>query len=584
MRNQTEIIRRAELELHSAGLRPSAILADGQKHRCPVEGKPRQQDGEYCLYADDNPTIVWANYRTGDHGNKALFKNDSIVMTSVDSAQHLLSQASAAVASHPYLTRKGIVAPPGLRLKDGRLIVPAYDGSGNLSTVQMIDDSGEKRFLKGGQVRGSSFTLTSSKSNDEAPIYLAEGLATAVSIWLALEKSAEVRVCFSAGNLLPVALSVQQKYQMRDLIICADNDRFTPGNPGLTKALEAARAVDAKVTLPNFPEGVSGTDFNDLHLASGLDEVRRQLGVFLENPDPPEPGLRVLTLGQFIDWPIPPREHLLYPILSEQGLALIYAMRGLGKTYVALCVGLAVASGKGLFSWVAKGPRQVLYIDGEMPARAMQERLQRLVETLNISPEHLSNFMLITPDIQKSPIPNLATPAGQSAIEPYLKDVSLVIVDNIATLCRAGRENDTESWLPVQGWLLDLRRRGLSVLVVHHAGKNGDQRGTSAKEDIMDTVITLRRPRDYQAEEGARFEVHLTKARGLAGGEAKSFEAQLHDSDGCLKWQVKNLEDRDEAEIRDLLEQGKSVREIAATVDRSKSSVHRVCQKIKLAA
>lgn len=338
------------------------------------------------------------------------------------------------------------------------------------------------------------------------------------------------------------------------------------------------------MTLPNFSDDVSGTDFNDLHLASGLEEVHRQLGIFVEPPDPPETGLYVLTLDEFIDWPIPPREHLLYPILSEQGLALLYAMRGLGKTYVALCIGLAIASGKGLFSWVAKGPRQVLYIDGEMPARAMQERLQRLVKMLDIPSEHLANFRLITPDIQKSPMPNLATPDGQAALEPYLENAALVIVDNIATLCRAGRENDTESWLPVQGWLLDLRRRGISVLVVHHAGKNGDQRGTSAKEDIMDTVITLRRPKDYQAEEGARFEVHLTKARGLSGGEAKPFEARLQDSGECLTWQVKNLEDRDEAAIRDLLDQGKSIREIAETVDRSKSSVHRLCQKIKLAA
>jgi len=449
----------------------------------------------------------------------------------------------------------------------------------------MIGEDGKKMFLKGGQVRGSSFTLTSSKGHDDSmPVYLAEGLATGVSVWLALDKSAEVRVCFSAGNILPVAVSLHRKYPARDFIICADNDRFTSGNPGLTYALEAATAVGGKVTLPNFPDTVSGTDFNDLHLASGLNEVRRQLGLFVEPPDPPESGLYVLTLDEFIDWPIPPREHLLYPILSEQGLALLYAMRGLGKTYVALCIGLAIASGKGLFSWVAKGPRQVLYVDGEMPARAMQERLQRLVKMLDIPSEHLANFRLITPDIQKSPMPNLATPDGQAALEPYLENAALVIVDNIATLCRAGRENDTESWLPVQGWLLDLRRRGISVLVVHHAGKNGDQRGTSAKEDIMDTVITLRRPKDYQAEEGARFEVHLTKARGLSGGEAKPFEARLQDSGECLTWQVKNLEDRDEATIRDLLDQGKSIREIADAVDRSKSSVHRLCQKIKLAA
>ncbi|UQZ88834.1 hypothetical protein C4J81_06325 [Deltaproteobacteria bacterium Smac51] len=71
-------------------------------------------------------------------------------------------------------------------------------------------------------------------------------------------------------------------------------------------------------------------------------------------------------------------------------------------------------------------------------------------------------------------------------------------------------------------------------MIVHHAGKNGDQRGTSAKEDIMDTVINLRRAKDYQTEEGARFEVHLTKARGVSGPEARPFEAQLRDDGEAL--------------------------------------------------
>ena len=69
-------------------------------------------------------------------------------------------------------------------------------------------------------------------------------------------------------------------------------------------------------------------------------------------------------------------------------------------------------------------------------------------------------------------------------IEPFLKDVDMVVLDNIATLCRTGKENESQSWQTMQAWLLELRRRGMTVLLIHHAGKSGDQRGTSAREDI----------------------------------------------------------------------------------------------------
>lgn len=569
MRCRADIIQAADQHLRQAGLCPKQIIADGRKHRCPVEGKPKGQDGEYRIYADEHPWLVWKNYRTGEYGTEKLNADEG--GNSLDRAEYVLSKAVAAVGNHPYLVRKGIIAPPDLKMKDGKLVVPAYSADGELQTIQFIDGEGDKRFLKGGQVQGSSFTLKGIVQTDAT--YLVEGLATGVSVWLALDGQAEVRVCFSAANLIHVAASLRG----RPVIICADNDRFTPGNPGLTKALEAAKAVGGRVALATFDGGQSGTDFNDVHQVGGLDEVRRQLSVFHEIE---MPGLRILTLNEFMDWPIPPREHLLYPVMPEQGLVLLYAPRGLGKTYVALGVGLAVASGRKLFNWEGRRLRRILYVDGEMPARAMQERLGKLVKALNLPDEALSNFSLLTPDIQNRAMPNLATPDGQEAIEPYLKNVGLLIIDNIATLCRSGRENDTESWLPVQGWLLDLRRRGISVLVVHHAGKNGDQRGTSAKEDIMDTVINLRRPKDYQTEEGARFEVHLTKARGLSGSEARPFEAQLCDDGEALSWLVKDLEDRELEAVRELSEQGLSLRDIAQELDLSKSNVHRLKKKI----
>ena len=86
-------------------------------------------------------------------------------------------------------------------------------------------------------------------------------------------------------------------------------------------------------------------------------------------------------------------------------------------------------------------------------------------------------------------------------------------------------ENEAESWLPMQQWLLKLRRKGKAVLFVHHGNKSGKQRGTSRREDILDVVIKLQHPPNYTAESGAEFEVHLEKARGVYGDDARSIEA-----------------------------------------------------------
>jgi hypothetical protein len=75
---------------------------------------------------------------------------------------------------------------------------------------------------------------------------------------------------------------------------------------------------------------------------------------------------------------MPPREMLLNPILPERSLAMLYAPRGVGKTLLALSIGLAVASGSQLLRWRAYRQRRVLYVDGEMPLVSLQERLRSL--------------------------------------------------------------------------------------------------------------------------------------------------------------------------------------------------------------
>src|SRR5438552_795292 len=103
---------------------------------------------------------------------------------------------------------------------------------------------------------------------------------------------------------------------------------------------------------------------------------------------------------------------------------------------------------------------------------------------------------------------SLEIPPREYLLEPFLTEADLIVIDSISTLAGAGKENEAESWLPMQEWALALRRAGKSVLLLHHDGKGGQQRGTSRREDILDVVIHLRRPADYEPQQGARFEVH----------------------------------------------------------------------------
>ena len=286
-------------------------------------------------------------------------------------------------------------------------------------------------------------------------------------------------------------------------------------------------------------------------------------------------------MEEFLLSTLPERDYLLHPVIPEQGIVMLVAKRGIGKTFTALHISLSVAGGLSLFNWHAPKARRVLYVDGEMPAISMQERLAALATGMAAPPHAMQNFSIITPDMQSRPMPDLATTYGQQALEPFLAGVDLLVLDNLATLCRTGKENESQSWTPMQTWLLDLRRRGMAVLLVHHAGKSGDQRGTSAREDIMDTVISLRRPTTYSVAEGARFEVHLTKARGIVGEDAMPFEVHLRSEGNQLIWDVNELVNVQAEQLKQLLAEGFSIRDCADEMGVSKSVVHRLKKKLE---
>ena len=190
-------------------------------------------------------------------------------------------------------------------------------------------------------------------------------------------------------------------------------------------------------------------------------------------------------------------------------------------------------------------------------------------------------------DAQEADFPNLSTADGQSQIESLIRDdIKLVILDNLSTLLRSGKEYESDSWLPIQNWLLSLRSRGKSVLLIHHAGKSGKQRGTSRREDILDTVITLKRPTGYKNQDGACLEFYFEKNRAIFGDDVKPFEARLEsktNKDGIetLKWTCKSLEDSTFDTVCSLSNEGLDNWEIAQDLDIHKSTVSRYVQRGK---
>jgi len=284
-------------------------------------------------------------------------------------------------------------------------------------------------------------------------------------------------------------------------------------------------------------------------------------------------GFRLIDVSTLNRMQIPQRRALLAPWLLESSISMVFADRGLGKTFFCLSVAQAVAQGKQFLDYDAENPFPVLYLDGEMQSAEMQKRLKLLSDDSKAQlPLHI-----FTPDLQSlDEMPNLSTPKGQAFVDEMIEasGAKLVVIDNISTFMRSGNENDAESWSLVQPWLIKHRKYKRAVLLVHHANKEGKQRGTHKKEDVLDVVIQLKRPDDFvQGVDDTRLEVTFTKGRHLRGDQAKSLEATLAQKDGKLLWACKEADGKYQETVRLLKEQKLSQTEIAETVEVAKGTI-----------
>lgn len=294
----SDLLNQFESRLQEAGLvLHGGLQADGQLHRCGTSDKPRGKDGAYRIHLDAPASAWWQNWRTGESGTwtakadrdmtdaerqalRRRIEEDKAARQAEQErrwadaaklAQSVWEAAAPATDEHPYLVKKQVPSLGLRQVKDGRLIVPVLGESGGVQSIQFIAGDGSKRFLTGGKMSGGFFSIPARDGNKTGPLVIAEGYATAASVHLATGYAC--LVAFNAGNLEAVATMARAKYPQREIILAADNDVLTDGNPGVTKATAAAQAVGGKLAICPAHEG-KPTDFNDLRHWRSLEAVR----------------------------------------------------------------------------------------------------------------------------------------------------------------------------------------------------------------------------------------------------------------------------------------------------------------------
>ena len=302
-------------KIRAAGLDYAGdIIADGRLHRIKVNGD-RNPNTWYVLHPDHPAAGAFGDYKRDIKENWCAVGSESLTeeeraerdrkwkaqrearqaleaqhaAAAVQRAQAILDAAQPAAPAaddHPYLVNKGVRAHPGLKVGDwpkGRrtfqncLLIPLRRFDGSLTTVEAIyaapdtETGRDKDLLFQGRKTGAAFVIGDLATSPA--ILVAEGYATAATLHEATGYAAVMAI--DKGNLKPVMRVLAALYPNTPRLVCADNDRFTDGNPGLTAARAAARESRAlPPAIPEFSADEEGSDFNDLMKLRGMDAVR----------------------------------------------------------------------------------------------------------------------------------------------------------------------------------------------------------------------------------------------------------------------------------------------------------------------
>lgn len=282
-----------------------------------------------------------------------------------------------------------------------------------------------------------------------------------------------------------------------------------------------------------------------------------------------------------------PERKLLLPFLPQGGLGMVFAPRGLGKTLFSISLAVAITSSNKFMGWNVGCNCGVLYVDGEMSLEQMRERITNFCPTMPINPLSLLSHEVFYDEFEYDlSVTNEKTQFALLKLLDHKPDIKLLVLDNLSCLSKI-REDKSDDWRTVMlPFLIACRRRGVAVLLVHHAGKSGDQRGTGAREDALDVSIKLS-PMPDSKNDGAYFRVDIVKSRGCRDGDAtKPFTAKLsHSENAGFYWEIQSVEESTKDRMINLItdagDDGISAKDIAEELNISVPMVSRYKKQLE---
>jgi phage/plasmid primase-like uncharacterized protein len=484
--------------MRQAGLvPPEQIYMDGKIHRFRSGTKgvsgAGDKPGWYLIFGDGIPAGRFGCWRSGvevtwkaDIGRRLTVEEEHTHTRRLIEAKALRdaelerkhevasstvekiwTEAQSASADHPYLKRKGIGVHGSRITGDGRLVVPLYDSTNTLSSLQYIAHDGGKLYHPGGATGGRFWMLGT--MDEPGPLYVAEGFATAATIHETTNRPCVV--AYSASNIVPVTGAMREQFgAAQDIVIVADNDS---SGVGQRYAEQACAKYGARMVMPPI-EG----DANDYV----------QAGHELESLLSPPKDNWLMPADDFSGQPAP-ISWLIKHWLQDNALMMVHGPSGGGKTFLVLDWCMRIASQK--TEWCGNRVKNgnVVYLAGEghhgLRGRIAAWRHYHKAEHLN---------MWVSKDGC-----DLNTPAGYQKVVEHIRSLpkppSVIVVDTLHRFLH-GDENsaqDTKSMLDACAGLM--HEFGCSVILVHHTGVSEEAqhraRGSSAWRGALDIEISV---------------------------------------------------------------------------------------------
>lgn len=489
---------------------PDEIILDGQLRRFRTDHKRTDRSGWYVGHADGICTMIFGDWRQGIEKTIKATTNKPYTVAeemahvariaaakaardaerkkqneaAASTVEIIWSEGAAASPEHPYLKRKGI-QPHGAKITgDGRLMVPLFDESGVLTSLQYIDAEGGKLYHPGGSVSGKFCIIGT--LDVPGVLYVAEGYATAATIHEVSKRP--VVVAYSASNLVPVTGTLRDIYgQAQDIVIVADNDA---SGVGQKYAEQACAKYGARMVMPP----IQG-DAND-YAQAGQDLAG------LLNPPKNE---WLIPADTFCAQPAPIAWRIKHWV-QDQALIMVHGPSGGGKTFVVLDWCLSMASGKPVWAGHKVKPGAVVYLAGEG-----HHGLRSRVAAWKHHHQAGSFNMWLSKDGC-----DLNTPEGYQRVSDNLRTLPnapcLIVVDTLHRFL-LGDENsaqDAKTMLDACNGLM--REFNCSVILVHHTGVSEEAqhraRGSSAWRGALDIEVSI-----VPAKDGSPMEIVQRKSK-----------------------------------------------------------------------